>query len=285
MREYASVSPKFWIGETGKALRGHPEAQVLALYLMTCPHANMIGVFHCPILYMAHETGLGMEGASKGLARLIEGGFCEYEEATDTAFVVRMAAFQLGEQLKPDDKRVLGVLKAYQNISSARMKSRFFDVYKDCFHIKEGKPLASPLEAPPKQLTGTGTGTGTDKEAKASSSTDKPPTCPHLEILDLFAKRLPELPQPKPELWNGARAKALVSRWRWLLTSKKQNGERYATTAAEGLAWFDRFFGYVAKSDFLMGRGGNWSCDLAWLVNETNFAKVVQGNYENREAA
>lgn len=169
MREYASVSPQFWIGETGKSLRGNPEAQVLALYLMTSPHANMIGVFHCPVLYMAHETGLGIEGASKGLARLIEAGFCEYDEASETVFVVKMAAFQVGAQLKRDDKKVLGIQRAYQNIAVTRMKSRFFQVYRSAYFLpcdeeneEKSKPLASPLQAPPKQLTGTGTGAGVE---------------------------------------------------------------------------------------------------------------------------
>jgi hypothetical protein len=67
MRDFGKVNPQFWIGSTGKRLRGNPEAQLVALYLMTCPHANMIGVFHCPILYISHETGLPLEGASKGL--------------------------------------------------------------------------------------------------------------------------------------------------------------------------------------------------------------------------
>jgi hypothetical protein len=117
-------------------------------------------------------------------------------------------------------------------------------------------------------------------------STAKPPTCPHRAILDLYAKHLPMLPQPKPELWAGQREKNLASRWKWLLTKTKTTGARYATNEAEGLAWFDRFFAYVAKSDFLTGRDGRWTnCDLGWLVNAENFAKVVQGNYENREAA
>ena len=48
--------------------------------------------------------------------------------------------------------------------------------------------------------------------------------------------------------------------------------------------FFERYFGYVAKSDFLTGRDGRWSgCDLAWLVKADNFAKVLQGNYENRQ--
>jgi hypothetical protein len=117
-------------------------------------------------------------------------------------------------------------------------------------------------------------------------STAKPPTCPHKAILGLYAKHLPMLPQPKPELWDGARAKNLAARWKWLLTKTRQSGERYATNEDEGLAWFDRFFAYVSKSDFLTGRDGRWTnCDLGWLVNAENFAKVVQGNYENREAA
>lgn len=124
-------------------------------------------------------------------------------------------------------------------------------------------------------------------EAKASVSA-KPtiPNCPHLKLIDLYGQHLPELPQPKPELWDGKNASAMRQRWKWLLTATRRNGERYATTEAEAMDWFDRFFGYVAKSDFLTGRNGRWqNCDLGWLMNQTNFAKVVQGNYENREAA
>jgi hypothetical protein len=124
-----------------------------------------------------------------------------------------------------------------------------------------------------------------DKKTSSSSSAAKPPTCPHKAILGLYAKTLPMLPQPKPELWDGQRAKNLSARWKWLLTKTRTSGERYATTEAEGLAWFERFFGYVAKSDFLTGRDGRWTnCDLGWLVNGENFAKVVQGNYENKNA-
>ena len=123
-------------------------------------------------------------------------------------------------------------------------------------------------------------------QADQPATTQKLPACPHLELLDIFAEKLPELPQPKPELWEGARAKALAARWKWCLTAKKRNGERYATSKAEALDFFERYFGYVGKSDFLTGRDGRWSgCDLAWLVKADNFAKVLQGNYENRQEA
>lgn len=71
MRDYAKVSPRFWLGETGKELRkAGAEAQVVAFYLMTSPHANMLGLYYLPVLYLAHEnrawSGRGFEGASKG---------------------------------------------------------------------------------------------------------------------------------------------------------------------------------------------------------------------------
>lgn len=94
------------------------------------------------------------------------------------------------------------------------------------------------------------------------------------------------LPQPRPELWSGAKLQDMRARWRWLLTAKRSNGERYATRKAEALEWFGRFFDQVGASDFLSGRTSRWKgADLAWLMNANNFAKVIEGKYENREAA
>jgi uncharacterized protein YdaU (DUF1376 family) len=127
-----------------------------------------------------------------------------------------------------------------------------------------------------------------DIEAKASTSESGIPDCPHEDLIDLYAKHLPSLAQPRKSLWrNGKNAPALRARWRWVMTATHEKGERtgtrIATTRDEGLAWFEKFFLFVSQSDFLMGSAGSWACDLGWLANAANFEKVLQGNYDNNK--
>lgn len=170
MRDYGKVSAKFWVGRSGKALRGKPEAQIVALYLMTCPTSEMTGVFHCPLMYIAHETGLGLEGASKGLQSLIEGEFCTYDDENELVFVHEMAKYQIGEELKVNDNQVKAVKKAFLSMTGL-IKNAFYARYKDAFHL----PLLSPSEAPPKPRTGARAGTEAGENSEPIGSGDQSP--------------------------------------------------------------------------------------------------------------
>lgn len=119
-----------------------------------------------------------------------------------------------------------------------------------------------------------------DETGRAQALPDHLPSCPHQDVINLYAKHLPQLSQPRT--WDGQRAQNLKARWRWVLTAKKPNGHPYATDAATAIEFFDRFFAYAAKSDFLTGRAGTWAADLPWFVKAENFAKVLEGKYENR---
>lgn len=300
MREYGKVYPRFWQAGTGKALRGDLGAQVLALYLMTCPHANMIGVFHCPVMYMAHETGMTIEGASKALQRLIEAKFCTFDGDDEVVWVHEMAAHQVGVLSSPKDKQVIGLRKQVQQIAQTSIRSAFHARYAKDFHLIFEDETTSPSEAPSKALRSQEQEQEQEQEKKPSD-TDvslvgsdaandalpkvEVPTCPHHRVLDLYAEILPELPQPRT--WEGQRAKNLTARWRWVLTAKRrQTGERYATDTSTGVDFFRRMFQYVRESDFLMGRNGGWGgCDLGWIVKAENFEKIIAGNYANKEAA
>lgn len=149
MRDYAKVAPKFWTGQTCKDVRGRgSEGALVALYLMTSPMSNMLGLFCQPMLYMAHETALGLEGASKGLRACIDAGFCRYDEATETVFVLEMASYQIAPSLKASDNRCAGIQRDYDSLPDNPFLGDFFDRYQRAFHLtnrRDWKGASKPL--------------------------------------------------------------------------------------------------------------------------------------------
>lgn len=110
--------------------------------------------------------------------------------------------------------------------------------------------------------------------------TDQTPPCPTQDLIDLFHEVLPEL--PKVRLLNDKRKRALASMWRWVLTSKKTDGNRRAETAEQALAWFREYFDRTRENDFLMGRGqrsgehANWVCDIDFLMTDRGLKHVIE---------
>lgn len=149
MRDYAKIAPQFWIGDTGKRLRGDAAAQVVAAYLLSCPHANMIGLFYLPLTFLSHETGIPLQGASEALRRVEGAGFCAYDEDAEVVWVFEMAKFQIGESLKPADNRCQGVEREYESVPNNKHLGAFFDRYAIAFHLKNrrGEPVENPAPA------------------------------------------------------------------------------------------------------------------------------------------
>ncbi len=157
MREYAKIAPTFWTGKTGKAIKRHGmEAVVMATYLMSSPHSNMLGLFYQPMLYAAHETGLGIEGASKGLQGCIEAGFCSFDEASEMVWVHEMALYQIAEFLSVADKRCKGIQRDYDALPDCPFLGPFYDRYEAAFHLTSRRsgeaPDAVHRQAPSKPL-------------------------------------------------------------------------------------------------------------------------------------
>jgi hypothetical protein len=73
MRDYGKVYTAFW---TSDDVRGMSEdARVLALYLMTCPHGNMLGCFRLSDAYAAEDIQWELERVRKAFAELFAKGF------------------------------------------------------------------------------------------------------------------------------------------------------------------------------------------------------------------
>lgn len=106
-----------------------------------------------------------------------------------------------------------------------------------------------------------------DEVLVVDDADDGPGACPQQAIIAEYHRQLPELP-PVIE-WSAANAKALRQRWR-------------SSPERSSLEWWRDWFAYVKESDFLMGRRTSFQASLGWLVKAENFAKVINGQYENR---
>jgi hypothetical protein len=136
MREYAKVFPQIWIGKTGKQIKSYGvETQLLAYYLMSCPHATMVGIYYLPTALMVHETGLSLENVSKALQNLIEIDFCSYDDAMEYVWVHNMAFFQVGFSLKPCDHRVKHMNEQYKLLPKLKFLDKFFEKYCKAFYL------------------------------------------------------------------------------------------------------------------------------------------------------
>lgn len=126
------------------------------------------------------------------------------------------------------------------------------------------------------------TNTSTADAVEARGKAAGIPDCPHEKLLSLYHELLPQC--TRVEKWTAARQQTMRARWRdeALPNREKHRGYR---TIEEGLAYWQRFFGWVSESKFLTGqahgRDGKppFVASLPWLMKAENFAKVIEGTY------
>lgn len=92
--------------------------------------------------------------------------------------------------------------------------------------------------------------------------------CPHEKIIDIYHEILPMLPRVRQ--WTPKRQKHLKARW-------------VSSMEYQDLEWWSRFFRYIADCPHLIGKNDRqWTANLEWICQESNFVKILEGNYEKR---
>jgi hypothetical protein len=110
----------------------------------------------------------------------------------------------------------------------------------------------------------------------------KVPDCPYESIVSAYHEELPVL--QRMTVLNDSRREHIRARWREVCAADRFD-------AQAGADWFRWYFQRIAKSHFLTGKSpprpgkGTFRANFDWLMLPTNFAKVVDGNYDNRAAA
>lgn len=104
-----------------------------------------------------------------------------------------------------------------------------------------------------------------DIEVEEDKETDKRENINYQRIVDMYNEICISLPRVKS--LSDARKKSIKARLRKYSESDIQQA-----------------FVNAENSDFLRGSNNrNWTADFDWIMKDTNIAKVLDGNYENRE--
>ena len=87
MRDYGKVHSSFW---TSSTIRGMSEdGRTLALYLLTCPHNTIAGVFRLPDGYACEDLQWTSERVAKGFMELLAKGFANRCETTKWVWIYK----------------------------------------------------------------------------------------------------------------------------------------------------------------------------------------------------
>ncbi|MBU2769317.1 hypothetical protein HAP94_24950 [Acidithiobacillus ferrivorans] len=145
---------------------------------MSSPHASMIGVYHCPPLYVAHETGTQLEAVEQAIRTLSDAGYCTFDMDSEYIFVHRMAAYQIGESLSAKDNRVSAVRKAVESLPDFSIKQMFIRQYAEAYHLQD--LIDDSAMTPPNNPGGTFEGqlkpaTGPSEAGSSGSGTPSTP--------------------------------------------------------------------------------------------------------------
>jgi hypothetical protein len=80
MRDYGKIFTSFWTSQTTRALS--EDGRTLALYLLSSPHSNIIGVFRVPDGYVAEDLQWSSERVSKAFDNLSQNGWATRNKET-----------------------------------------------------------------------------------------------------------------------------------------------------------------------------------------------------------
>ncbi|MBY0241830.1 MAG: hypothetical protein K2X55_21210 [Burkholderiaceae bacterium] len=87
MRDYGKVYTAFWTSEDVQSMT--EDERTLALYLLTCPHGNMLGCFRLPNAYASDDLKWTPERVSKGFAGLVAKGYIDRCERSHWVLIRR----------------------------------------------------------------------------------------------------------------------------------------------------------------------------------------------------
>jgi len=164
MRDYGKVHTSFWSSPNIRSLSD--DGRTMALYLLTCPHGTIAGVFRLPDGYACEDLKWSSERVCKTLDELFRNGFSNRCETTKWVWVRKHLEWNPPEN--PNQRKAAAKI-ARQIPDECAWKPEFTRVCGESLGIEpiaDREPLHNPSEtlSKPEAVTVAVTGTEVEEE-------------------------------------------------------------------------------------------------------------------------
>ena len=171
MRDYGRIHTAFWTSPDIQQLSD--DGKLLAAYLLTSPHATIVGVCYLPDGYVTEDLGekaWPTKRVRQGFAELFRNGFCNRCETTKWVWIRK---FLLWNRPENPNQWKAAARVAEQVPDRCAFRTEFLGVFSA---LRDGQPFPSMEPSPNGSETlsesgsGTGTGSGTGKKNNLSAA-------------------------------------------------------------------------------------------------------------------
>lgn len=174
MRDYGRVFGAIWASEDFRALS--EDGRALVLYLLTCQHGTLAGVFRLPDGYVAEDLQWSSERVAEGFRNVASKGFATRCESTKWVWIGKYLEWN---PLENPNQRKAAAKLADKVPGECQWRQDFRRVCGPSIGLQP-EPLQNPSPTVPKPVlgavegTGEGTGTGGGAAAAPPSAADAP---------------------------------------------------------------------------------------------------------------
>lgn len=129
MASYYPISPMFWRDELVRLwLRdGLDRTVLLALYLLTCRHRNLEGLYLLPWGWVEADLGWEADCVAEQAARLMDTRFIEYDQGPEVVFVRNALKYQQPKS----ERQIKGAITALREVPPNSLLPALSDAAKE----------------------------------------------------------------------------------------------------------------------------------------------------------
>ncbi len=270
---YRPVNTKFWSDPAVRDLE--PLNRYLFLYLMTCDHTHMAGIYHLPMSYIVEDTGMSQRAIEAGIQALHECRLAFYHGGV--MWVVNMLKFQIPQGKELSDKNRSAVANQLDRLHKSTLITPYLTHYEHLqipYLPEENQFCEDRIPYLPDESAGGPTGSGSGSGTGTGSGTgeeEKPPHLPVQEVMDAWNRTAKEHGLHVANKLTATRRKAIRARLK----------------DADWLAEYETALNRWTPSLFCRGQTdrGDWVADLDWFLRPDTVTKILEGKYDDKQDA